>query len=87
MELLLGEGFKTLNLQKKKAIRAIHNSTFKAHSNPLFYNLKVLNLDDIYKFSVLTFMHGYLNDNLPSSFQNMFKSLAELKRTKLYKLE
>ena len=32
-------------------------------------------------------MHGYFNDNLPSSFQNMFKSLAESNRTKSYKLE
>ena len=72
---------------KKKAIRAVDNSTFKAHSNPLFSKLKVLNLDNTYKLSVLTFMHGYFNDNLPSSFQNMFKSLAELNRTKSYNLE
>ena len=51
-----------------------NNSTFKAHSNPLFSELKVLNLHDTYKLCVLTFMHGYFNDNLPSSFQNMFKS-------------
>ena len=85
-ELLPGEGLKTLNcknsdLCKKKAIRAVNNNTFKAHSNPLFSTLKVL------KLSVLTLMHGYLNDNLPSSFQNMFKSLAETNRTKSYKLE
>ena len=34
---------------QKKAIRAVNNSTFKAHSNPLFSKLKVLNLDDTYK--------------------------------------
>ena len=49
--------------------------------------MKVLNLDDIYKLSVLTFMHEYFNDNLLSSFQIMFKSLADLNRTKSYKLE
>ena len=32
-------------------------------------------------------MHGYFNDNLPSSFQIMFKSLAEPNRRKSYKLE
>ena len=57
------------------------------HLNPLFSKLKVLNLDDTYKLSFLTFMHGYFNDNLPSFFQNMFKSLAEPRRTKSYKLE
>ena len=39
-------------LQKKKAIRAVNNSTFKAHSNSLFSKLKVLNLDDTYKLIV-----------------------------------
>ena len=39
---------------EKKAIRAV-NSTFMAHSNPLFTKLKVLNLDDTHKLSVLTF--------------------------------
>ena len=52
----------------------------------LFSKLKLLNLDDAYKFSLLTFMHGYFNDNLSSSCY-MFKSLAEPNRTKLYKLE
>ena len=73
MELLLQ---KIRSLQKKD-IRAVNNSTFKAHSNPLFSKPKLLNLDDTYKLSVPTFMHGYFNDNLPSSFQNMFKSQAE----------
>ena len=87
MELLLVRGGVTNSkLQKirsfleKKATRAV---------NP-FSKLKVLNLDDTCKLSVLTFMHGYwilINDNLPSTFQNMIKSLAEPKRTKSYKLE
>ena len=82
MELLVGEGLKTLNCKKsdlcnkKKAIRTVNNSTFKTHLNPLFSKLKVLNLDDTYKISVLTFMHEYFNDNLSSSFQNIFKILA-----------
>ena len=52
------------DLCKKKGIRAVNNSTFKAHSNPLFSKLKVLNLDEAYKLCVLTFMHGYFHDNL-----------------------
>ena len=59
---------KIRSLQKKKAIRVVNNSTFKAHSNPLSSKLKVLNLDDTYKLCVLTFMYRYFNDNLrPSS--------------------
>ena len=79
-------GVKNSELQKirslqNKAIRAVNNSTFKANSNPIFSKLKILNLDDTYKLCVLIFMHGYFNDNLPSSFQNMFNSLVEPNRT------
>ena len=35
----------------------------------------------------MTFMHEYFTDNFPSSFQNMFKSLAKPNRTQSYKLE
>ena len=34
---------KKSDLCKKKAIRAVNNSTFKAHSNPLFSKLKIQN--------------------------------------------
>ena len=82
MELLVGDKLqKKIRSLQKKAIRAVNNSTFKTQSNPLFSKLKVLNLDDSYKLCVLTFMHGYFNDNLPSSFQNMFNSLVEPNRT------
>ena len=58
-------GVKNSKLQKirslqKKAIRAVNNSTFKAHSNQLFSKLKVLNLDDTYKLSVLTFIYAWI---------------------------
>ena len=68
METLLGEGLKTTakkQILAKRSIRAVNNSTFKAHSNPLFSKLKVLDLDNTYKFRILIFMHGYFNDNLP----------------------
>ena len=86
MELLLVEELKTVNCKKsdlckkKKAIRAVNNSTLKAYSNPLFSKLKVLNT---YNLSVLAFMHGYFKNNILSSFQNIFKSLAEQKSRKL----
>ena len=44
-------------------------------------------LDDTYKLGVLSFMHKYFYENLPTSFHDMFNSLAEPNRTKSYKLE
>ena len=63
------------------------NSSFKAHSDPIFFRLELLNLDDTYKLGVLSFMHKYFYENLPTSFHDMFNSLAEPNRTKSYKLE
>ncbi len=85
-------GVKNAKLQKikslqKRAIRAVNNSSFKAHSDPIFFRLELLNLDDTYKLGVLSFMHKYFYENLPASFQDMFNSLAEPNRTKSYKLE
>ena len=77
-------GIKSL---QKRAIRAVNNSSFKAHSDPIFLRLELLNLDDTYKLGVLSFMHKYFYENLPASFQDMFNSLAEPNRTKSYKLE
>jgi len=80
-------GVKNSKLQKVRSFQKRQSERltiviFKAHSSPLFSKLKILNLDDTYKLCVLIFMHGYFNDNLPSSFQIMFKSLAEPNRTK-----
>ena len=60
MVLLLGEGLKTQTeknqiFAKKKAIRAVNNSTSKTHSNPLFSKLKVLYLGDSYKQVMLLY--------------------------------
>ena len=85
-------GVKNAKLQKikslqKRAIRAVNNSAFKAHSDPIFFRLELLNLDDTYKLGVLSFMHKCFYENLPTSFNDMFNSLAEPNRTKSYKLE
>ena len=42
---------------QNRAIRAVNNSSIKAHSDPIFFRLELLNLDD--KLSVLSFMHKY----------------------------
>jgi len=39
--------------------------------------LELLNLDDTYKLGVVSFMHKYFYKNLPTSFHDMFNSLAE----------
>ena len=86
-----GGGLKNSKLQKIRSLQKRQSERLiiilSRHIQIQYSKLKILNLDDAYKLSVRTFKHGYFNDNLPSSFQNMFKSLAEPNRTKSYKLE
>ena len=43
-----------------------------AHTDPLFKNLKILNLEAIYKLQIGKFMYQYRSGLLPHSFNNMF---------------
>ena len=47
-------------------------SAFDAHTDPLFKNLKILNLESIYKLQIGKFMYQYKSGLLPYSFNNMF---------------
>ena len=39
-----------------RAIRAVNNSSLKAHSDSIIFRLELLNLDDTYKLGVLSFI-------------------------------
>ena len=59
---------------QKTALRIINNKPFRAHTEPLFKNNKLLKIEDIYKLNVLLFMHDYVysRHKLPNSFVNFF---------------
>ncbi|HAO15611.1 MAG TPA: hypothetical protein DDE71_08650 [Tenacibaculum sp.] len=63
---------KLFSLQKK-AIRAICNANFRAHTKPLFQELRILPLSELIKFNQLTFIFDYLQGKLPESFTNIWK--------------
>ena len=74
------------NIQKK-AIRAVSNSSFNAHTIPLFGKLNILKLHDILQLKGSIFMYKYFNERLPESFNNMFCALSHQNRTKCLRLE
>ena len=55
-----------LRLLQKKARRIISNTDYLAHSSKLFFNLKLLKLDDIMKFQLGTFMYKLNYNKLPN---------------------
>lgn len=60
---------------QKRALRAISNSKYNAHTEPLFKNLKLLKLADIFNLQQIKFYHKFLNGNLPTYFIEMFTNL------------
>merc|ERR1712082_187146 len=64
--LLWGNNTKRLLKLQKLAIRSITCSKYNSHTDPLFLQLKLLKIQDIYKISVLKFYYKYNKDILPN---------------------
>ena len=55
----------------QKAVRAITRSKYNAHSEPIFKELNLLKVEDIYKMQHLKFFYKYVNNKLPEYCQAM----------------
>ena len=55
--------------------RSVTCSKYNAHTDPLFIELKLLKIQDIYKLNVLKFFFKYQNETLPNYFYGMFDNL------------
>jgi hypothetical protein len=65
----------TLNelfLKQKEAIRIMSDVGYCDHTGPLFINHKILPLEISIKMSDLKFMHCFVNNRLPFSFNEMW---------------
>ena len=69
---ILAWGTSTTRLFKlqKKAVRAITNSNYNAHTEPLFKLLNILKIDDLYRLNLLKFYYKYVNNELPLFFNS-----------------
>jgi hypothetical protein len=56
---------KRLEILQKKAIRIITNSSYNCHTNPLFFNLRLLKIKDIYKLSCSKICYRMKKYDLP----------------------
>ena len=66
-----------LHVLQKRALRAVSNSEYRSHSNPLFIKYTQLKISDLCNHNIGIFMYKYCNNLLPFSFNNMFKTNAE----------
>ena len=60
-----------LKLQKR-AMRCIKNTTYNAHTDPLFTEFNILKFEQIVKLDTLKFMYKIVNDMLPENILNKF---------------
>jgi hypothetical protein len=64
-------------LQQKKAIRIITNSSYNAHTAPLFERLHILPLEKVITQAKLTFMHTIYYEYAPASFTDTWQTQAQ----------
>ena len=62
----------------KKVLRAMTFSDPTAHSSPLFYDLKILKLDDLYQLSISVFAYECQNNIAPLYFVNFFTQTTDV---------
>ena len=67
-----------LYILQKKVIRAITFSDFNAHTAPLFKNLNILNLKDLFKYKTMSLMWDFDNNALPKSLSSLFSRREEV---------
>ena len=63
---------------QKRAVRAITNSDYRAHSAPLFSKLRILDIYQINTLQIAKFMYCYHNNLLPPLFLNLFITNSQI---------
>ena len=84
--LIWGSTYKTsinqLYLSQKKFVRIATNSDYRAHAAPLFNELKLLDIYDMNKLNLLSFIFKWQRDDdkYQTIFQNYYKRHREIHR-------
>ena len=65
-------------LLQKRIIRAMSCEHFTSHLAPIFLNLKILKLHDLFQLKLLSFVYESVNKISPVRFHNFFKSVESV---------
>ena len=83
---------KIITLQKR-AVRYIANLKYNSHTGNYFKKLNILKINDLVNLNTANFMHRYVDNKIPSSFDNFFDKQNTFNRSlsfelpKIYKKE
>ncbi len=72
--LVWGYEIDRIKKHQKKAIRIITVSKYNAHTEPIFKDLKILQIEYILKVHQLKFYFKYIHNQLPSYYNNNLKT-------------
>ena len=72
-------GYKLQKISKlqKKAIRIVACKNYTAHTDPIFKQLHIMKVSDIFIVQHLSFYYDLINDRLPSCFSSIYSQLNE----------
>ena len=63
---------------QKKAIRLVNNSSFNAHTEPIFKKLSILNVNHVIELEQAKYMYNFKNNLLPSKLTQFLKRGSEI---------
>ena len=66
------KNLKKVEISQKRCIRNVALKQYKAHTEPIFKNLQILNVSDKLAYCKSNFIHQYRNNKLPVSFSGIF---------------
>ena len=64
-----------LHVLQKRTLRAVNNSEYRSHSNPLFIKYNQLKISDLCNHNIGIFMYKYCNNLLPICLKLMLKTM------------
>ena len=78
VRVLLKSAVNRIYYLQKRAVQAVTNSDYRAHTAPLFSKLKILDIFQINTLDIAKFMFRYHNNLLPPLFLHLFMTNSQV---------
>ena len=67
-----------ISVLQKKCLRIINFAQFNSHTNKLFFDNKIIKLEDIIKLQLMKLVFDFKHKNLPDELSNLFRLNSEI---------
>ena len=81
--LTTNENIEKIEILQKKTVRILSFAPFRAHTNQLFINLKLIKLRDIIKINQLMLVYDFYEGNLPADLMTLFRPCNDVHSTNM----